>query len=718
MNARSCGGCLLALLAIQASCGAGEGTARSDTEPERARPPNPSCIAAPRPTADAAVATEPAFPDLAFDQPLHLLHAPRDDSRLFVVQRGGTVKVFANTPQVSSAATFVDLTSRVNSVPNEAGLLGMAFHPEFVRNRQVFLSYTSSEGPPGGLRSVVSRFRSTDGGATLDPATEEILLTLDKLPTRHNGGTIMFGPDGYLYVGFGDGGGPADDSNPAQNVDSLQGKLLRIDVDVPTGYAIPPGNPFAHGGGRPEVFAWGLRNPWRFSFDRVTGELWVGDVGEDSWEEIDRVVAGGNYGWPIREGSRCFGRESCRSAGLIPPVAEYPRSEGGTITGGFVYRGKAIPSLEGRYFFADFISARFWALREDPSGQLVAQLLMSTDKAFVAFAELTDGEILGVDMAGGKLHRLVAAEGSPPSHTFPQTLGATGCFEPGNARQPVAGLIPYDVNSPLWSDGAQKERFLALPDGEKIHVNADGDWEFPVGSVLVKTFLLGETRVETRLFMRHPDGVWAGYSFAWNDAQTDATLLAGSSAKEVAGQTWYFPSRAECMQCHTSAAGRALGPETAQLNRSLRYPEGRTANQLATLEAMGMFDAPLGASPEALPRLAEPDGPEAPDARARSYLHSNCSNCHRPGGTGGGAADLRFATTFTDMRVCDVTPEHGDLGIAEAKLLAPGQPGRSILSARMHALGADRMPPVATRQVDTAAVQVVDAWIASTTTCP
>jgi mono/diheme cytochrome c family protein len=242
--------------------------------------------------------------------------------------------------------------------------------------------------------------------------------------------------------------------------------------------------------------------------------------------------------------------------------------------------------------------------------------------------------------------------------------------------------------------------------------------ELPEGSVLVKTFLLGGTRVETRLFMRHPDGVWAGYSYEWNDAQTDATLLDGSLAKEVAGRTWYFPSRAECLRCHTSAAGRTLGLETAQLNSSLRYPDGGTANQLAVLDAMGMFDGGLGSSPEALPRLAEPGGQGSLEARARSYLHSNCSNCHRPGGPGGGPADLRFSTPFTDMHVCDEPPQHGDLGIAGARLLSPGQPDRSILSARMHALGANRMPPLASHQVDTASVQVVDAWITSLTACP
>jgi uncharacterized repeat protein (TIGR03806 family) len=634
---------------------------------------------------------------------------------VFVIEKPGLVKVFANDPGASRAEVFADLSSRVNSVPDEAGLLGMAFHPDFARNRQVFLSYTSPVGA-SGIRSVVSRFRATDDGRSLDPSTEEVLLAQDKLNVRHNGGTIGFGPDGFLYIAFGDDVRAQDETNPAQDVNSLLGKVLRIDVNAPAGYAIPAGNPFAGGGGRPEVYAWGLRNPWRFSFDRATGELWSGDVGAGAWEEVDRIVAGGNYGWPIREGNHCVGGGDCPSTGLLAPVVEYPHSEGTSITGGPVYRGKAIPGLEGRYLYADYISGGLWALADDPStGQPVAQLLASTDLNIVAFAELTDGEVLAVDIRAGTVHRLVAGSATPATAAFPQTLGATGCFEPGNVARPVAALHPYDVNSPLWSDGAQKERFFAIPDGTRIRVGADGDWEFPAGSVIVKTFLVGGVRVETRLFMRHPDGSWAGYSYEWNDAQTDATLLPASHSKQVAGQTWYYPSRAECMQCHTSAAGRTLGLETGQLNRTGRLADGRVANQLTVLEAMGVLDLAAGSPREALP---EPSGPDTLESRARAYLHANCSHCHRPGGPGGGSADLRFTTPLREMGVCGAMPEYGDLAIADARIIAPGDPARSVLSARMHALGAGRMPPLATLQSDPSGTAVVDSWIASLAGCP
>jgi uncharacterized repeat protein (TIGR03806 family) len=432
---------------------------------------------------------------------------------------------------------------------------------------------------------------------------------------------------------------------------------------------------------------------------------------------VDRIVPGGNYGWPIREGNHCLSDPGCGAAGLIPPVVEYPHTDGVAITGGVVYRGSDLPALAGRYLFADFVSGKLWALTSDAtSGAPVAELLANTGQNLVAFAELTDGEVLAVDMGTGTLRKLARA--APPASTaaFPQTLGATGCFDPANPTRPVAALIPYDVNAALWADGAEKERYFAIPDGTRIHVGADGDWDFPDGSVLVKTFLLGGRRVETRLLMRHPGGTWAGYSYEWSDAQDDAALLPAGRTTEVAGQTWSFPSRAECMECHTGAAGRSLGLETAQLDRPAS--SGAGANQLTTLDALGVLDAHLAPASSGAARLAAPGGPDGLEARARAYLHANCSNCHRPNGPGGGPADLRYTTPLRDMRVCDVAPDHGDLGIAGAMLLAPGDPARSVLSARMHALGTGHMPPLGTHEVDAAGVALVDGWIASLGACP
>lgn len=346
-----------------------------------------------------AVALEPVFEGLSFTFPVALVQAPGDDTRWFVAERAGRVWVFANRPDVAGAEVFLDISDRV-SVAGEGGLLGMAFHPRFAANGEVFISYTAPGAP---LVSHIARFRLS--GASLDPASEETLLTLAQPFRNHNGGHILFGPDGFLYIGFGDGGSAGDPFGNGQDTSTLFGALLRIDVDGGPPYAAPPDNPLVGGAGRPEIWAWGLRNPWRFSFDRATGDLWLGDVGQNQWEEVNRIRPGGNYGWNIREGAHCFAAPACAAAGLIDPVAEYGHDAGCSITGGYVYRGGAIPSLRGAYLYGDFCSGRVWAL--DPATAVVQELL-DTDLNIVSFAEDQAGELYLVD-GGGRLQRLVPA---------------------------------------------------------------------------------------------------------------------------------------------------------------------------------------------------------------------------------------------------------------------------------------------------------------------
>jgi glucose/arabinose dehydrogenase len=356
---------------------------------------------------DVTIALERAFPNVSFNRPVALLQAPNDFDRWFVVEQGGRVLVFDNDPRVSQTSVFIDISDRVDDGPAEAGLLGMAFHPDFANNRQVFLSYTRTGDP---LVSSISRFTSPDGGKTLDAASETVILTLDQPFGNHNGGGIGFGPDGLLYIGFGDGGSGGDPQGNGQNTDTLLGTILRIAVDQTPPYTIPSDNPFAQGGGRGEIYAWGLRNPWRWSFDRVTGELWVGDVGQNQWEEIDRVKRGGNYGWNIREGAHCFRAATCDTTGLIDPVAEYAHSQGCSVTGGYVYRGAAVPDLQGVYLYGDFCSGRIWGLPFGSAGTSPPRVLLDSDMAISSFGEGLDGEVYTLDHRGGALFRLVAGE--------------------------------------------------------------------------------------------------------------------------------------------------------------------------------------------------------------------------------------------------------------------------------------------------------------------
>jgi uncharacterized repeat protein (TIGR03806 family) len=327
----------------------------------------------------------------------------------------------------------------------------------------------------------------------------------------------------------------------------------------------------------------------------------------------------------------------------------------------------------------------------------------------------------------------------PTSGTPATLLSKTGCVDPADAKKPAASLVAYDVNSPLWSDNAEKERFVAVPDGGKIHVKDcaktpsacdvqnggtyedDGHLDVPIGSVFVKNFIVGSKRIETRLLMYIDKDFWKGFSYEWNDAQTDATLLPNQLDKpltaQAAGQIWHFPAREDCLTCHTEAAGRSLGPTIAQLNRDYVYAEGKM-NILARLQALGLLDAPLSAVPSALPALVTPSnmaGTTA-DQRGRSYMHANCAICHRPGGSMAGM-DLRAGTALKDMAVCNAAPMRSDVTLGP--LVKPGDHAHSIVSLRMHSLmDKFRMPQLATSVVDPVGTAVVDAWIDGLTGCP
>lgn len=698
------------------------------------RPSNTSCLAGDAPSSSVSLAIEPVFAGLpAFSEPVLMLQEPASTARWYVVQKGGIVYVFDNVSGISTRRVFVNVAASLSDAGGERGLLGMAFHPGFPANPRVYLSYTANDG--GQLVTRVVEYQTRDGGVTLDATSAVVVLQTYQPQGNHNGGHIAFGPDGYLYIGRGDGGGGGDQFGAignGQRLSTLLGKLLRIDVNGSTGgarYAIPAGNPFAASpqlcnndvgaftASCPEIYAWGLRNPWRWSFDPGSGELWLGDVGQGAWEEINRVTAGGNYGWRCREGAHGYNAACGPNAGSsIDPVAEYGRSEGFSVTGGHVYRGSAIPALVGRYVFGDFGSGRIWHIARDTPPTLVVTTGFDTGLSISSFAQDAAGEIYVVHF-GGTLHRLRAGAGT--GRVIPAQLSATGCVNAGNPAQPASGLVPYSPNAPFWSDGATKTRYLALPDGQRIFVNGDGDFEFPSGSVLMKNFRLDSQLVETRLFMRHNNGVWAGYTYEWNAQGTDATRVVGGKSVQVAGQSWLFPSESQCLLCHTSAAGRTLGLEIAQLNGQFGYP-ARTANQLDTLDHIGLL-SPSPAQPVAqLPALPDPLGSTGTLAqRARSWLHTNCSNCHRPGGPTSVNLDLRYSTPLASTNACDVVPVR-NLGISNARIIAVGgvdPAGRSMLALRPQRTDADSMPPLQPRRMDAAGTALLTSWINSLTSC-
>ncbi len=520
--------------------------------------------------------------------------------------------------------------------------------------------------------------------------------------------------------------GSGDSNDRAQDTTRLLGAMLRIDVLGPgvshpaNPYDIPADNPFAGnadcGAGAnaadcPEIYAWGLRNPWRWSFDPDTGDLWLGDVGQGTWEEVDLIELGGNYGWRCREGAHDFNTSGC-GTGFINPVSEYSHSVGRSITGGFVYRGVAIPELTGKYVFADYSTGRIWALQPDGLGGYTNDELIDTSFGPTSFGVDQAGELYFTDLNSSRLRMIISAGGGTPD-TIATLLSDTGCIDPGDVTRPYSGLLPYDINALFWSDGAIKDRSIGLPNGTTITRNADDDWAFPNGTVIVKNFRLNGDLVETRHLMRHPDGVWAGYTYEWNSQQTEATRVQGGKTVSIAGQDWVFPSQAQCMECHTGAAGFALGPETAQLNKDFSYPSTqRTANQLETLDHVLMFTSPLPGPSTSLPTMTDPaDTLASLDARARAYLHTNCAQCHRPGGPTPSTMDLRYTTSLANTNACDAVPLEGNLGVANARLIAPGDSARSIMINRASRRDSHGMPPLGSNLVDTTGIALLSNWI-------
>jgi uncharacterized repeat protein (TIGR03806 family) len=680
------------------------------------------------PQAQAGYELTVAFDSLTFERPIFLTHAGDGTGRLFVVEQTGRVRVFPNAPQVAQSKVFLDLAGRVTKTTGEGGLLGLAFHPDYANNGRLFVDYTTGDGPT--FRTVVSEWQADPAEPDrADPDSEKVLLEVPQPYGNHNGGMVAFGPDGFLYIGLGDGGSANDPKGHGQDTRTLLGSILRVDVDSTGGapYGIPAGNPFAdHPTARPEIYAYGLRNPWRFAFDEVTGTLWAGDVGQGDVEEVDLIVAGGNYGWNVMEGTTCFQADSCDPSPFVPPVLEYPHGEGKSVTGGLVYRGEALPDLYGAYLFADYESRKIWTYRHGE--QAPGLTLLTTSPSHVpSFGEDEAGEVyvLGMD---GRVRRLTPVDADPCPAPFPQTLPETGCFADTQPLEHAAGVIPYRVNHPFWSDTAAKERYFALPPGATLSFDSEGRTVVPEGTVFIKHFLLtapgGELRrVETRLLALEAEGAVRGYSYRWDDAQSGATLLASGdwatyavSPDAAAGETevvWQFPSRSQCASCHTPESGGVLGFRTEQLAGP---GPGGQPDQLAWFVETG---AATGASPPAPAAWAAMDDPDATlDQRARSYLASNCGSCHHAGGASGTSMDLRATTPLSAMEICGVAPARGDLGIADALLLAPGDPARSVLLQRMTASPEHRMPPIGSSVPHAEGAALIHAWIASMPPCP
>lgn len=707
-----------------------------------------------------------AFPGIRFRNPVALAVEP-GGARMWVAEQGGKLFSFAlpqpaakgqSPPTIALALDLSDLIAKTKSAMPSANfpvdnrglsgleaLYGLAFHPQFAQNGYCYLTYVvrddSGQQRPDGTR--VSRFTVTKTDPpTLDPASEQVVITW--LQGGHNGGCLTFGPDGCLYISTGDGGfaNPPDGRDAGQDVTNLLSSILRIDVDHPTGdgrpYAIPADNPFVNlAGARGEIWCYGLRNPWKMSFDRATGDLWVADVGWELWELVYRVSKGGNYGWSVVEGRQSVHPQ--RKIGptpILPPTIEIPHTDGVSITGGYVYRGKRFPELIGSYIFGDWETRRIWASRWDETTKSASPPVdvVAPTVRLVAFAEDPEGELFLLDYDEGTILAPEPAPAQDANTGFPRKLSETGLFQSTVDHSPAPGIAPFQVNVEQWSDGARAERWIGIP-GEgavKFLPNKkavagsmfSGQTLFPPDTVLLKTLSMpdsresgdksesaGWRRVESQLL--HFDGrAWRGYSYAWNDQQTDAELVdaAGRETALSPSQTWRFASRVECARCHNPWAEYTLGFNLRQLHRPVDQA-GQQANQLEGLSDLGVIELPPQ-SLDQLDRFAGLDDPEVTlDRKVRSYLHVNCAHCHRVGGGGTASFELRHELPIESTKTLDTRPSQGTFDLTDARIIAAGDPYRSTLFYRIAKTGAGRMPHIGSEAVDWKAIAAVDRWI-------
>jgi len=720
-----------------------------------------------------------AFSEVQLKEPVFIVWSP-DLKRYFVGEKRGVISSLVNRPDAKPELAF-DITMQLDKStwPQHAGgidsLYAIAFHPKFAENRTCYVCYTlahkNNKVPNLADGSRVSRFRVLDENPPrLDPESEEVMLTWEQ--GGHNGCELKFGPEGYLYISTGDARppNPPDELHTGQDITDLLSSVLRIDVDrreAGKQYAIPSDNPFigmsvGEKSARPEVWAYGFRNPWRMSFDRQTGQLWLADVGWELWEMVHRVERGGNYGWSVVEGRQLIHADDLPGPTPIQtPLLELPHTIAASITGGYVYRGKRFPELAGAYIFGDWEFRRLWAAQFESDRLASLTELTRPTVRVVSFGEDPEGELLFLDYDTGFVHTLERNDGRGRNEDFPVKLSDTGLFalesEPRRgAESPAAGVIPFEINAPQWQDGAQAQRWLALPGTSSITVyGGEGKpmpsqvfWHnfrlhFPQDAVLVKTLSLETTpgdpasrrKIETQLL--HFDGAdWRAYSYAWRDDQTDADLVPAAGDEKTivlrddtqpSGQrpyVWQFQDRTQCLQCHSQWPQYAIAFNLAQLNRDVASDSGSHVNQLVQLSRTGHlvrhalddsvqppYDARSAADED---RLPDPlDAAAAPiAARARSYLHANCSHCHRFNGGGIVGLDLLFQKTVAEARILE-SPIRGDFGLPEARIVAPGHPERSTLYFRMAKFGRDRMPHVGSERPDEAGLRLIGDWIAS-----
>ncbi|MFD0795938.1 Ig-like domain-containing protein [Maribacter chungangensis] len=722
---------------------------------------------------------EPVFPNLTFDSPLTFNEDPAESGRIIIGQRDGKIYWIDKGAAVPQKNLLLDLSDRVGVVW-DGGFLGLAIHPNFGNgSNSIYVYYTTKDRNGNNFPNrytrqscdseeywgnflVLSKYTVNPRTFAASASSEKILLKLRMYGTTHRGGGLLFGDDGFLYLTTGDQTAFKKSQDIANNLD---GGVLRFDVDMLSwrgnshppvrtmpedhgfsdeisgrNYWIPNDNPFQSPNGElfEEYYSMGHRNPHRMTKDRETGDLYIGEIGGGRHEEVNVVKRGGNFGWPLYEGLY-------RSTFCVPslynnmpheePLVAFPRSQANAIIGGYVYRGEEIPELRGKYICADYGNGEeIWAV--DTSDGSYEQLGSFSSTNIISFGEDRQGELYILKQGVSTLFKMVTKKTF--EETLPQKLSETGAFANLQNLTPTDGLIPYDLVESFWSDGALKKRWIGIPNNgthntsaERIEYSENGNWNLPIGSVLIKHFEMPldennpsvTKRLETRFSVKAKDGSFYFATYKWNNAQTDATLLTSGLDETLNiakadgttdSQIWRYPSTAECVTCHNQSTGGTIGVRTRYLNKDFTYPKtGRTANQLVTLSHLGILDRLItdNDTDDLLTYKAIDDETATIDERARSYMDINCAYCHQQGSDVRANFDLRMSLDLSETGLL-TAGFNNSLGVPGEAILVEGDPDKSILYLRTNSLQPGvAMPPLAKGRIHTAGVALIEEWI-------
>ena len=665
------------------------------------------------PEPPALYISEPVWPELELNNFLDIAHL-QEEKRIILVGRHGHLLALPDDPTAQlDKYTFAELDG---SIPNLTNVYGLTFQSRPGQTPNAYVFYTRNIPSTQDKKSFIARFQTVGSPLKIVPDSREDLISFGA--GGHNGGHLQFGPDDMLYISIGDLEVPAppDIHRTGQDISDLPSSILRIDVNQPSKgkpYSVPKDNPFInHEGARPEVWAYGLRNPWKLCFHPKTGDLWTGDVGWEKWEMLHKIVRGGNYGWSLVEGPQAINVDhEMGPTPILPPVIAYSHYEGASITGGYVFEDCRLPKLKGKYVYGDFVTGRIWAMDHDGKKLISNERIADTRERIVTFGQAANGEVLFLNWPKTQtLFRLVPNPNAGTEPNFPQKLSETGLFANTAQESLAKGVYEYEPLSTLWQDGATANHYIAVPGSGGFKTerhNRRGSlllrYGKPNDTVLAKTIRLNNRKVETQVL--HFDGFWKGYTYRWNEAQTDAELVpAGGQDTIIEGQSWRFHSREECMRCHGGNFNHVYSFTPGQLNHK---------GQLARFEKLGLVDAEFEKAAKDQPTANPYDKTAKLETRARSWLNINCAHCHRISGGSSVNFYLNIETPTDKMELAGTAPTKGHFNLDNPALIQPGYPYSSALYFRTASTGIGHMPMLGNKTIDKEGLKVVHDWIAS-----